>query len=198
MQNHHTDLLTYEGSPSKNNKILVYTKGLVGFYRQTNDPVFKSKQEAQAFYASRYTVDSMPHSDLWYQKGQVYRRLFPTTRKACKALIARLSPSKDWIIKRIQPTENFFRSPNCGYRLFVMGKNMCDPCQKEFGWTINPDLANEIWQGDRYDFSNAILEIGEYQECKEQYRKTTRIFVVKETCHVNSFDGAIQILKANL
>lgn len=89
MQNTNTDLLTYEGT--LNNKIHVYTKGLVGFYRQTNDPTFNSKKEAQRFYAPRYNVDSMPYSDLWYQKGKVYRRLFPTTRKACRALFARIN-----------------------------------------------------------------------------------------------------------
>lgn len=81
--------LTYEGTP-KTQKILVYQKGLVG-YRQTNDPTFNSKKEAQCFYAHRYNVDSMPYSDLWYQKGKVYRRLFPTTRKACKALLERIN-----------------------------------------------------------------------------------------------------------
>lgn len=89
MQNTNTEILKYDGTP-KDNQILIYTKGLVGFYRQTNDPMFNSKKEAQEFHAHKYNVDSMPHSDLWYQKGKVYRRLFPTTRKACKALLSRL------------------------------------------------------------------------------------------------------------
>lgn len=98
MQNTNTDRLTYKGKP-KDNQILVYTKGLVGFYRNTSDPTFQTKQEAQRFYAYHYNVDAMPYSLLYYQKGTVYRRLYPTKRKACKALIARLNPpSKDWIV----------------------------------------------------------------------------------------------------
>lgn len=90
MQNTNTEILKYDGTP-KDNQILIYTKGLVGFYRNYDDPTFKNKKEAQTFYAPRYSVDSMQHGDLWYQKGKVYRRLFPTTRKACKALLERIN-----------------------------------------------------------------------------------------------------------
>jgi hypothetical protein len=91
MQNAHTEFLKQDGKP-KGNKILVYTKGIGDFYRHKDDPTFSSKKEAQAFYAKYESLDSMLWSDRWYQKGQIYRRLYPTTRKACKALIARLNP----------------------------------------------------------------------------------------------------------
>lgn len=194
MQNTNTDRLTYKGKP-KDNQILVYQKGLVGFYRNTSDPTFKNKREAQRFYASDYNVDSMPYSDLFYQKGQIYRRLFPTTRKACKDLLARLypPPSKDWIIYTIQPTPIFFSNPNCGYRLYISGFNVGS--QDTFAWIINPDLYDAR---DRYDFSQAILAVGFYRSHKEQYRQATTIFVTNEKIRVASFIEAIQILKANL
>lgn len=92
MQNTNTDRLTYKGKP-KDNQIFVYEKGTLSFHLCVKQG-FKSKKEAQRYYASLvYNVDSMPYSHFWYQKGQVYRRLFPTTRKACKALIARLNPT---------------------------------------------------------------------------------------------------------
>ena len=90
MQNTNTELLTYQGKP-KDNQILVYEKGTLSFHLCVKQG-FQTKQEAQRFYAYHYDVDSMPYSKLFYQKGQIYRRLYPTTRKACKALIARLNP----------------------------------------------------------------------------------------------------------
>lgn len=90
MQNTNTDRLTYKGKP-KDNQILVYERGVHSFHLGVKQG-FKNKQEAQAFYVFGLTVDSMPYANLYYQKGQVYRRLFPTTRKACKALFARLNP----------------------------------------------------------------------------------------------------------
>lgn len=182
----------------KQTEIKVYTKDLVGFYRNTDAPIFKNKLEAQAFYVSDYNVDSMPYSLLFYEKGGVYRRLYPTTRKACKALIARLypPPSKDWIIYTIQPTPIFYSNPNCGYRLHIRGFNVGS--QDTFAWTINPDPAHDYGQHCRYDFSQAILDVGSYQERKEMYRQATTIFVTKKKIRVASFSEAIQILKANL